>query len=75
VTFESLGGDRTRVTTRIEYDPEGVVETVGDAVGVLDRRVQGDLERFESFIEGRGTETGAWRGEVHGGQVEGTPAG
>jgi hypothetical protein len=27
-------------------------------------RVKGDLERFKSFIEGRGNETGAWRGDV-----------
>jgi len=33
----------------------------------VDRRVEGDLERFKSFIENRGEETGAWRGEVHGG--------
>ena len=25
---------------------------------------QGDLERFKQFIESRGQETGAWRGEV-----------
>jgi hypothetical protein len=31
---------------------------------MLDRRVKGDLERFKEFIEGRGKETGAWRGEV-----------
>jgi hypothetical protein len=30
----------------------------------LDRRVTGDLERFKAYIEGRGSETGTWRGEV-----------
>jgi uncharacterized membrane protein len=70
VTFESLGANRTRVTARMEYEPEGVVEKAGDALGFMDRRVQGDLKRFKEFIEGRGTESGAWRGEIHGGQVE-----
>jgi uncharacterized membrane protein len=70
VTFESLGANQTRVTARMEYEPEGVVEKAGDALGFMDRRVQGDLNRFKEFIEGRGTETGAWRGEIHGSQVE-----
>jgi hypothetical protein len=49
---------------QMEYEPEGVVETAGDALGVPERRVQGDLERFKEFIESRGAETGAWRGRI-----------
>jgi uncharacterized membrane protein len=64
VTFHQLNPQQTRVTAQIEYEPQGVVEHVGDALGVLDRRVQGDLERFKEFIERRGVETGAWRGEI-----------
>ena len=33
-------------------------------MGLVGRRVRGDLERFKQFIESRGGETGAWRGEV-----------
>jgi hypothetical protein len=40
------------------------VETIGDWAGVLDGRVQGDLERFRDYIQGRGEATGAWRGNV-----------
>jgi uncharacterized membrane protein len=68
VTFDPIGDGRTRVKLRMEAEPEGVVETVGSAVGVLDREVEGDLERFKEFIESRGTETGAWRGEVRDGE-------
>jgi uncharacterized membrane protein len=64
VTFHRLGDDQTKVTVQMEYEPEGVVENVGDKLGFDDRRVQGDLERFKEFIESRGSETGAWRGEV-----------
>jgi hypothetical protein len=49
---------------QMEYDPEGMVEHVGDAVGVVGQRVIGDLERFKKYIESRGQETGAWRGTV-----------
>ena len=54
----------TEITLRLEYEPEGVVEKAGDLLNIVDRRAQGDLERFKKFIESRGTETGAWRGEV-----------
>ena len=55
---------------QLAYDPSGVVETVGDAVGVVSARVKGDLERFKEFIESRGHETGAWRGEIDRGNVK-----
>ena len=71
VRFEPVGADKTKVTVTLGYDPEGIVETTGDKLGFVDRRVQGDLERFKEFIEGRGAATGAWRGEIHGGVVEG----
>lgn len=67
VTFLPEGNERARVTLRLEYEPEGFFESVGSAVGLVDSRVEGDLERFKQFIEERGSETGAWRGEVHGG--------
>jgi len=64
VTFHKLDPDTTRVMLQIEYDPAGVVETVGDKLGFVSRRVEGDLGRFKNFIEERGRETGSWRGEV-----------
>jgi uncharacterized membrane protein len=70
VSFESLGNDRTRVTVTIDYDPKNPIEKVGDAMGMVKRLVHGDLERFKEFIEGRGSATGAWRGEIHGGRQE-----
>ncbi len=70
VTFHPLGGEKTQVHLRIEYRPEGLVELAGDLLGVVSRRVEGDLERFKSFIESRGDETGAWRGHIHAGAVK-----
>jgi uncharacterized membrane protein len=64
VTFHRLGEGQTKVTLQLDVDPEGPVENVGTALGVVQRRVKGDMERFKEFIESRGTETGAWRGEV-----------
>jgi uncharacterized membrane protein len=64
VTFHRIDGDTTRVTVQMDVEPDGVVESAGLAVGALERQVKGDLERFKEFIESRGQETGAWRGEV-----------
>src|SRR4051794_10439559 len=70
VSFASQGPNSTNVTVRMDYDPEGIIESAGDKLGFVSRRVDGDLKRFKEFIEARGQETGAWRGEIHGGQVE-----
>ena len=70
ITFAPSGANGTRVTVEIGYDPQSFVEKAGDAMGFVSRRVEGDLGRFKQFIESRGVETGAWRGEIHGSQVE-----
>ena len=64
VTFHRLSDTTTRVTVQLDTEPEGLLEKAGDALGVLQRRMKGDMQRFKALIEGRGTETGAWRGTV-----------
>ena len=64
VTFHRLSDDTSRVTLQMDYEPQGVVENVGDWLGVTSRRIEGDLERFKKFIEERGFETGAYRGAI-----------
>ncbi|GII57076.1 hypothetical protein Pth03_54650 [Planotetraspora thailandica] len=79
VSFHRLEPDRTRVTLQMEYDPEGFTEKAADALQIVKLRVRGDLERFKEFIESRGGETGAWRGDVPSphqrGRDERTPTG
>lgn len=64
VTFHRLDDNSCRVMLQLEFDPDGIVEQAGDKLGVVKTRVKGDLKRFKGFIESRGTETGAWRGEI-----------
>jgi uncharacterized membrane protein len=64
VTFHKLADDETRVTVQLDWEPEGVVEKAGAVVGIDDHQVKSDLNRFKEFIESRGSETGAWRGDV-----------
>jgi uncharacterized membrane protein len=68
VLFDAVP-DGTRVTLKLVYDPEGAGEHVGDALGFVSRRVEGDLHRFTEFIEERQRATGGWRGEIHGRDV------
>ena len=64
VTFQPLSEGKSKLMLQLEYVPQGVAEKAGDAMGLVTQRVEGDLQRFKSYIESRGRETGAWRGVV-----------
>jgi uncharacterized membrane protein len=64
VKFEPIESDRTRVEVTMTWEPEGMLESLGEKVGVDTLGVKRDLENFKKIIESRGVETGAWRGEV-----------
>lgn len=64
VTFHRLDDHKCRVALQLDVQPDGPIESAGDALGFVQRRAKGDLERFMKFIGERGTATGAWRGAV-----------
>lgn len=53
VSFEELDGARSRVTVRMDWESDGIVETLGGMLGADDRRVEADLDRFRELVEGR----------------------
>jgi uncharacterized membrane protein len=71
VSFEPIGDNRTLIRLSMSYKAEGPLEQVGSAAGLDSKRVRGDLGRFKLLVEGRGEESGAWRGEVSAGRTEG----
>lgn len=73
VLFQSAGHDRTLVTLRIDAEPQGPIEAVGDALGFLQRQVHGDLERFKKHAERDVDDVPGWRGEIHGEEVRPDP--
>jgi carbon monoxide dehydrogenase subunit G len=73
VEFEDVGGGQTSLRLTLEYDPEGIIEKVGDKLHVVDRQAEADLKRFKEFIEDAGYASGAWRGSVNEGAHVGTP--
>jgi uncharacterized membrane protein len=64
VTFHKIADDKTRIALQFETRPQGIVEKAGDALGLTNAHAKADLKRFKQFIEARGSETGAWRGDV-----------
>ncbi|RCV48087.1 SRPBCC family protein [Marinitenerispora sediminis] len=64
VTFHRIDDERSRVTLQLTTVPEGLVEQLGDKLGLVQRRAKSDLKRFKEFIEARRVPTGAWRGKV-----------
>jgi carbon monoxide dehydrogenase subunit G len=73
IEFEDIGGGQTSLQLTLEYEPEGIIEKVGDKLNVVDRQAEADLQRFKEFIEDEGYASGAWRGSVSSGAPAGTP--
>jgi uncharacterized membrane protein len=64
VTFHRLDEGKSKVMLQLDFEPETIVEQVGDKLGFVKGRAKADLKRFKAFMESEGRETGAWRGEV-----------
>lgn len=64
VTFHELDENLTRVQVEMEYLPTGLVERFGNVFLTVRHRVRKSLRLFKHFMEFRGEETGAWRGQI-----------
>jgi uncharacterized membrane protein len=64
VTFHRIDDSVSKVMLQLEIEPKDFKDKAADALGIVKARIKGDLGRFKSFIEERGSETGAWRGEI-----------
>jgi uncharacterized membrane protein len=62
-TFAPLGGSASRVSFRIDWEPEGGLETPREVLDAMNQVMAADLARFKVFIEGRGAGTGSRRAE------------
>jgi uncharacterized membrane protein len=69
VTFHELAPKLTRVTVSIDVQPGSMIEKMARGMRHIKRAVRADLHRFKAFIEMEEEETGAWRGEIHDGEV------
>jgi hypothetical protein len=66
VEFDDAGGGRTSLKLTLEYQPEGVVDKVGDLLHIVARQAEHDLKKFKKFIEHEGHASGAWRASAPG---------
>jgi uncharacterized membrane protein len=58
VMFQPRAG-HTMITLRLDYEPRGAMEMAGDAMGLVSRRVENDLQRFAKHIQEHITSTGS----------------
>jgi uncharacterized membrane protein len=63
VTFHKLSDNETRVTVQIDWEPSGILEKLGSAVGVGSHAVKKDLQNYKERVESAPTADG-WRGDV-----------
>ncbi|MBJ7393117.1 MAG: SRPBCC family protein, partial [Chthoniobacterales bacterium] len=64
ITFSAQSENETAVSLELEYDPDGMIENLGDLLGLVSAQVSGDLTRFKDFIETQRSATGGWRGKI-----------
>jgi uncharacterized membrane protein len=64
VTFHRLSDASSRVAVQLDWEAQSIVEKAGALLGIDSASVKSDLKHFKEFIEGHGSETGAWRGTV-----------
>ncbi|WP_128433851.1 SRPBCC family protein [Streptomyces cyaneus] len=72
VRFERLDDTHTRVELTMDVEPTGVAEKGADALGMIDRRVKGDLRRFKDYVESGAGPAGGWRGRIRPGDPDTT---
>ena len=51
VTFHYIDDNTTRVMLQMDVEPESTLEKAGDKLGLLDKQVEADLERFKEIVE------------------------
>ena len=51
VNFHPLPEDRCLMTLHLDYEPKGVVQNLGDELGIVHRVIQHALEQFKDFAE------------------------
>jgi HSP20 family molecular chaperone IbpA/uncharacterized membrane protein len=75
VSFYPVHADKTRVHMTMECEPAVAPSQAAHAEQVIAQRLEQDLARFKKLLETRGTESGAWRGEIHSSQPVGSSSG
>ena len=64
VTFHRLEDAKTRVTVQLDWEPKGLLEHLGSALGVDNHAIKKDLGNFKQLVESEGQTGQGWRGDV-----------
>ncbi len=52
VNFHALDDEHSLMTLHLEYEPKGVLQNLGDELGIVSRVVDRALDEFRDFVEG-----------------------
>ena len=63
-TFHKISDNVTRIMLQMDYEPDGALEKLGDAMGAVRMEARTGLQSLKEMLEQRGSETGAWRGKI-----------
>lgn len=69
VTFHEVDPEKTRVHITMDCAADAAPAEAALAEQLIGQRVEQDLVRFKTLLERQGSETGAWRGEIHHGEA------
>jgi uncharacterized membrane protein len=64
VTFHKLGDSETRVTVQIDWQPVGLLEKLGNALGADNHAIKKDSKNFKKYVETENVSSDGWRGDV-----------
>ncbi|HXH33888.1 MAG TPA: SRPBCC family protein [Plantibacter sp.] len=64
VTFHRLSEAQTRVTVQLDWEPKGLLEHLGSALGVDNHAIKKDLKNYKTLVETQGQTGEGWREDV-----------
>jgi uncharacterized membrane protein len=67
VTFHRLDDDRSRMTVQLDWEPSGLLENLGGALGVDNRAIKNQLGHFKDYLERGNADGSGWRGDIPAG--------
>jgi uncharacterized membrane protein len=64
VTFHRLDDDTTRLTVQLDWEPSGLLEHLGAALGVDNRAIKNQLTKFKDYVENGNADGSGWQGDI-----------
>lgn len=64
ITFHRLSDDESRLTVQLDWEATGLLENLGAALGVDNRAIKNQLEKFKDYVENGNADGSGWEGDI-----------